>query len=168
MTSQGDGYSFTGGTNNIDLKTLTGNGTGGVANLTLSGEKIASISIATDGEGYSVGDVLTIDNDDSQVLRGAGAKFTVRTISSSLDTLYLTDVQGDKFTNSEVLVHYNTNNNNRTVANATVTADSTLISPLFSGKVFEVYQYNHAHHGAQNKILIENVNLILKKVKIHC
>ena len=166
LTSQGDGYSFTGGTNNIDLKTLTGNGTSGVANLTLSGEKIASISIATDGEGYSVGDVLTIDNDDSQVLRGAGAKFTVRTISSSIDTLYLTDVQGDKFTNTDVLVHYNTNNNNRTVANATVTADSTIISSLFSGKVFEVTQYNHAHHGAQNKILIENVKPDTKKVKI--
>ena len=165
VTTPGDGYSFTGGTNNIDLKSLTGSGTSGVANLTLSGETIASASVATDGEGYQVGDVLTVDNEDSQVLRGAGAKFVVTSISSSIDTLYLTNVQGDKFSNTEVLVEYGSNNSSRNVLNATVTADSTINGQLYSGNVFEVTQYNHAHHGAQNKIKIEGVKPDTKKVK---
>ena len=28
---------------------------------------------------------------------------------------------------------------------------------LFAGNVFEVTQYNHAHHGANNKVEIQNV-----------
>ena len=165
ITLPGDGYAFTGGTNNIDLKSLTGSGTSGVANLTLSGETIASISIATDGEGYQVGDVLTIDNDDSQVLRGAGVKFTVTSITSTFDTLYLTNVQGDKFATSDVLVHYGINNNSRTVVNSTVSSDSSINGDLYTGKVFEVTQYNHAHHGALNKIKIEDVKADTKLVK---
>ena len=30
-------------------------------------------------------------------------------------------------------------------------------SDLFTGSVFEVTQYNHAHHGATNKVEIKNV-----------
>ena len=68
---------------------------------------------------------------------------------TTFDTLYLTDVQGEKFTNGETLVHYGANNDTRTVAtNVTVNGDSTQNGDLFAGNVFEVTQYNHAHHGA--------------------
>ena len=46
----------------------------------------------------------------------------------------------------------------RTVAtNVTVNGDSTQNGDLFAGNVFEVTQYNHAHHGATNKIDVRNV-----------
>ena len=59
------------------------------------------------------------------------------------------------------LVQYGANNDTRTVAtNVTVNGDSTQNGDLFAGNVFEVTQYNHAHHGATNKVDIRNVNLI--------
>ena len=82
-------------------------------------------------------------------VRGAGLKFAVKQINTTFDTLYLTDVQGEKFTNGQPLVHYGAGNDTRTVAtNVTVNGDSTQNGDLFAGNVFEVTQYNHAHHGA--------------------
>ena len=85
-------------------------------------------------------------------------KFVVDTISSTFDTLYLTDVQGEKFTNDQPLVHYGASNDTRTViSNVAVNEDSTQNGDLYAGNVFEVTQYNHAHHGANNKIEIQNI-----------
>ena len=153
----GAGYEFS-NANGISLSSLTGNGSGATADFTLDNETIDSISNISGGTGYQVGDVLTVNNDDVKVLRGAGAKFVITAIGGSFDTLYLTDVQGDKFISGETLVQYGSNNNNRTVVtNTTVNGDSTVLSSLYTGDVFEVTQYNHAHHGATNKIVIEDV-----------
>ena len=153
----GAGYEFS-NANGVSLSSLTGNGSGATADFTLDNETIDSISNISGGTGYQVGDVLTVNNDDVKVLRGAGAKFVITAIGGSFDTLYLTDVQGDKFISGETLVQYGSNNNNRTVVtNTTVNGDSTVLSSLYTGDVFEVTQYNHAHHGATNKIIIEDV-----------
>ena len=153
----GAGYEFS-NANGVSLSSLTGNGSGATADFTLDNETIDSISNISGGTGYQVGDVLTVNNDDAKVLRGAGAKFVITAIGGSFDTLYLTDVQGDKFISGETLVQYGSNNNNRTVVtNTTVNGDSTVLSSLYTGDVFEVTQYNHAHHGATNKIVIEDV-----------
>ena len=157
LVLSGNGYAFS-NNNSITLRSLTGKGSGATADFTLSGETIASISNISGGTGYQVGDVVTIDNDDAKVLRGAGAKFAVTSINSTFNTLYLTDVQGDKFTSGETLVHYGTDNQTRTVVtNTTVDGDSIPLSNLFTGDVFEVTQYNHAHHGATNQIVIKDV-----------
>ena len=110
------------------------------------------------GSAYQVGDVLTVDNSSTKVTRGAGLKFVVNAISTTFDTLYLTDVQGEKFTNNEPLVTYGAGNDTRAViSNVAVNGDSVVNGDLFAGNVFEVTQYNHAHHGATNKVAIENV-----------
>ena len=70
-------------------------------NVTVSNEVVTNIALNSGGSGYKIGDVLTVDNSDTKVTRGSGLKFTVTGINSTLDTLYLTDVQGDKFTNGE-------------------------------------------------------------------
>ena len=71
------------------------------------------------------------NNDDVKVLRGSGAKFTVTSINSTFNTLYLTDVQGDKFTSGETLVHYNTDNQTRTVVtNTTVNGLKSLTDEI--------------------------------------
>ena len=117
------------------------------------------ISNLTLGTGYQVGEVLTIDSSDAKVLRGSGFKLVVTAISSTLDTLFLTDVQGDKFPNGEALIQYSANNLTRTLVSpaTTVNGDSTVNGDLNSGKVIEVTQYNHAHHGATNQVEIKNV-----------
>ena len=80
-----------------------------------SDEKIASITIQAGNTGFKVGDVLTIDNTNVNVKRGSGFKVVVTAINPQFTTLYLTDVQGDAFTNDDDLVTYGANNNTRAV-----------------------------------------------------
>ena len=55
-------------------------------------------------------------------------------------------------------MQYGANNDTRAViTNVAVNGDSVVNGDLFAGNVFEVIQYNHAHHGATNKVVIENV-----------
>ena len=153
----GTGYSFS-STTAVPTISLTGSGSGCTVNVTVSSEVVTAVAINAAGSGYQVGDVLTVDNSSTKVTRGTGLKFVVTAINTTFDTLYLTDVQGDKFTNNEVMVHYGADNNTRTVAtNVAVNNDSIQNGDLFAGNVFEVTQYNHAHHGANNKVEIVNV-----------
>ncbi len=157
LTTGGVGYSFS-STTAVPTTALTGSGNGLTINVTVSNEVVTNIAINGNGSGYQVGDVLTVDNTSTKVTRGAGLKFAVNAINTTFDTLYLTDVQGEKFTNGETLVHYGATNDTRTVAtNVTVNNDSTQNGDLFAGNVFEVTQYNHAHHGATNKVDIRNI-----------
>ena len=80
-------------------------------------------------------------------------------INTTFDTLFLTDVQGEKFADNETLVHYGAGNNTRTVAtNVLVNTDSVVNGAKFTGSVFQVTQYNHAHHFGTNQIRIKNVS----------
>ena len=83
---------------------MTGSGSGCTITVSVSAG-VASVNSIAAGTGYQVGDVLTVDNSHSGVTRGAGLKFVVTSINTTFDTLYLTDVQGEKFTNDQPLVH---------------------------------------------------------------
>ena len=155
VVTGGSGYSISG---TVSTVALTGSGSGCTVTTTVSGGVVTAVSIQNGGNGYQVGDVLTVDNSHSGVVRGAGLKFVVTAINGTFDTLYLTDVQGEKFTNNQPLVQYGANNDTRAViTNVAVNGDSVVNGDLFAGNVFEVIQYNHAHHGATNKVVIENV-----------
>ena len=151
----GSGYSVSG---TVSTVALTGSGSGCTITVSVSAGVASVNSVIAAGTGYQVGDVLTVDNSHSGVIRGAGFKFVVTSIDTTFDTLYLTDVQGEKFTNDQPLVTYGAGNDTRAVlANVLVNGDSTQNGDLFAGNVFEVTQYNHAHHGANNKVEIQNV-----------
>ena len=155
VVTGGSGYSISG---TVSTVALTGSGSGCTVTTTVSGGVVTAVSIQSGGNGYQVGDVLTVDNSHSGVVRGAGLKFVVTAINGTFDTLYLTDVQGEKFTNDQPLVQYGASNDTRAViANVAVNVDSVVNGDLYAGNVFEVTQYNHAHHGATNKVVIENV-----------
>ena len=162
IVTGGSGYTFT-STSNIPLLSLTGSGTGAQCSVTTGtvgdvANVITSISNVTVGTGYQVGEVLTIDNSDVKVTGGQGFKVVVKKIDTTFDTLFVTDVQGEKFVDNEVLVHYGVGNNTRTpVPNALVNGDSVVNGSLFTGNKFEVTQRNHAHHSGVNKVEIKNV-----------
>ena len=90
--------------------------------------------------------------------KGSGAKITITGIGSP-DTLYLTNVQGENFTNTLAVHHYTDPNNEstRTSSGVTVNGSSTLVDSKYSGNVFRIKQQNHAHHGGNNKIEIVDV-----------
>ena len=155
VVTGGSGYSISG---TVSTVALTGSGSGCTVTATVSSGVVTAVSIQNGGTGYQVGDVLTVDNSHSGVVRGSGLKFVVTAINGTFDTLYLTDVQGDKFTNNQPLVQYGANNDTRAViTNVAVNGDSVQNGDLYSGKVFEVTQYNHAHHGLGNKVHIKDI-----------
>ena len=160
VISAGEGYDFT-NNNNLPLKSLTGSGSGVTVTVSLSGGAISVSSIViTSGSGYQLGEILTIDDDtttNAKYKRGTGFKIAVKKLAPTLTHLYLTDVQGEQFASGEALVHYNTNNDTRTDAGATVASNSTVNGDLYTGNVIEVIQPNHAHHAVNNKVSITGV-----------
>ena len=155
VVTGGSGYSISG---TVSTVALTGSGSGCTVTATVSSGVVTAVSIQNGGNGYQVGDVLTVDNSHSGVVRGSGLKFVVTAINGTFDTLYLTDVQGEKFTNNQPLVTYGANNDTRAViTNVAVNGDSVVNGDLYAGNVFEVTQYNHAHHGLGNKVHIKDV-----------
>ena len=167
IVSGGSGYNFTNQSsdadpvaNTIPIKSISGDGSGATASITIDGTTgaVKLIENISAGSRFTVGDVITIDNSSSLVTRGAGAKFTVIAIQSTLDTVYLTDVQGATFKNSESIIHYGANNDTRTSATgASVNTDSEVLSDLNTGNVIEISQYNHGHHGVNNKVRIKGI-----------
>ena len=82
---------------------------------------------------------------------GSGARLTVNNLGST-DTLYLTNVQGENFTNTED-IYYFSSPSILTDANVDVNGTSSLIDDRFSGNVFRIKQQNHAHHGGNLSLI---------------
>ena len=168
IISAGAAYEFTGQVatgndwykNGVPIKSLTSDGSGATATVTIDGTtgEVTLIENITAGSRFSVGDVVTIDNSSSLVTRGAGAKFAIKQIATTLDTVYLTDVQGEVFKNGETIIHYGALNNQRTSSTGgSVNGDSEVVSDLYAGNVIEVAQYNHGHHGGNNIVRLKGI-----------
>ncbi len=148
----------------LALYNITSNGSAGTVNITGvgAGGKLASVAINGTGSGYCIGDILGITTATSgSGAGGYGAILTVESINNNLDTLYLTDVQGEQYSNGENLIRYNGSTRTAVTGGSsnpvTINGNSVQLGDLYSGKVFEVTQRNHGHHGANNKIKIEGL-----------
>ena len=91
--------------NGVPLFSISGKGTGGTANITIDADgKVTGATLASNGSGYVSGEMvgLTTASIGSNTITktGTGAKFTISSINAATDTLYLTDVQGEHFTNT--------------------------------------------------------------------
>ena len=162
--STGSGYP-TGTQSNIALYSVSGNGTGAEATVTFANGVLTSHVITTTGEGYVEGEILGITT--SSVGGGTGAQIGIDAIGST-NAIYLTNVQGENFTNTQTIQYYTDpdDETSRTTATATVNGNSSLIDSKYSGNVFRVKQYNHAHHGGNNKIQIIDIKPDTEKVKL--
>ena len=140
---------------------VDGNGSGLTGSVTVATNGALSVgSLTNKGSGYRVGEILTMDVAQTGTLTGgAGAKFVVTDIQQNeIDTLYLTDVQGEKFVSGDQIIHYGANNDTRTIlTGVTAASDSVAVDDIHTGNIIEVIQHNHAHHGSNNTIKIENI-----------
>jgi len=138
----------------VPLYAITGQGSGARATVTVTSSGfLNTVSVTTNGNGYAVGDILGITT--SNVVKGSGGRISVSTING-IDTLYLTNVQGEDFSDTHDLIYYEGNTAVAT-ANTDIRGSSTEISPLYSGNVFEVSQYNHGMQATNNKVEIKNI-----------
>lgn len=152
ISNVGIGYS-NGTFTNVPLYPISGSGSGAIASLTFSSNQLSSVTVTSNGNGYVVGDELGITT--SSVIKGQNARISVSSLTG-LDTLYLTNVQGESFTSGQDLIYYN-NGTAVATANTDIRGSSSQLSSLYSGNVFEVTQYNHGMHADNNKVQIKNV-----------
>ncbi len=145
---------------NLEAKIEVGLDVNGVLEITLSDVKAVSGQSLT---GFKVGEVLRPKQSslDLSNIQGTGLTIAIKSIvDTTIDTLFLTDVQGEEFVSGEDLVHYGAANDTRTVVETTVAktnGTSTVNGDKYNGNVMEVIQHNHGHHGSNNKIKITSV-----------
>ena len=139
----------------VPLTTLTGNGSGAEATIVTSSGSITSITVTTAGTGYSVGDKLSFSV-SSTGGSGSGFELAVSSITG-IDTLYLTNVQGENFDSSGSVDIVSFTGSTATSYASTHFTSSNVLDDLYSGNVIEVNQYNHGMHSSNNVARLSGV-----------
>ena len=148
----GAGYS-NGVYTNVDLFAITGAGSSATGIVTVSGGVPTAVSVTSSakGHGYSKGDIVGLATAD--MISGGGAQVSIDAISG-VDTLYLTNVQGENYTLGQDLVI----NGAVPQSGAVDITSNEVVSDLFTGNVIEVSQYSHGMTASNNKVEISNVS----------
>jgi hypothetical protein len=162
LTTVGAGYSASATYNGtINLFSITGDGSGATASQVVvsAAGTISSVSIAATGNGYAVGDILGITTADVGNA-GAGAEVTVAS-TFGIDTLFLTNVQGEKFNNGRKLAYYSDVSAGTILATSPsvdIRSDSTVNGDLYTGNILEVSNYNHSMKSTDNVVQLDNIS----------
>ena len=148
----GAGYS-NGVYTNVDLFAITGAGSSATGIVTVSGGVPTAVSVTSSakGHGYSKGDIVGLAT-AGMLGRGGGAQISIDAITG-VDTLYLTNVQGENYTLGQDLVV----NGAVPQSGAVDITSNEVVSDLFTGNVIEVSQYSHGMTAGNNKVEISNV-----------
>ena len=148
----GAGYS-NGTYTNVNLFAITGAGSSATGIVTVTSGIVTAVSITSSkkGHGYSKGDLVGLSTAD--MISGGGAQISVDAISG-VDTLYLTNVQGENYTLGQDLVI----NGAVPQSGAVDITSNEVVSDLFTGNVIEVSQYGHGMTAGNNKVEISNVS----------
>jgi hypothetical protein len=153
----------TGGTNyttgTVQTYNIIGSGTGLRLNITATSGTITGVAVSSvyPGNGYKVGDVVGIVTSTVSPVGGRDAQVTITGIGTGIDTLYLTNVQGNAFNVGVASISYYDNSGNLvSLANTTITS-STPVGGFYSGNYFKVNHFDHGMYANNNKIAIYNV-----------
>ena len=141
-------YSIVGRGRNLRAQTVVFNADG-----TLNGIVLNTLGIQT-GNGFSTGDVVGITTADVGN-KGSGARMTIRD-TMDVDTLYLTNVQGDNFTVGGNLQIYVNDTPGVSLASTQVTS-STAVGGLYAGNVLEINHYNHGMSADNNIVDVTGI-----------
>lgn len=154
----------TGGSNyvtdsNVSTYNITGNGSGLVLSITATSGTISGTPIIVNpGNGYAVGDVVGIVTSTvgtGTSVRGRDARITITGNNNSIDTLYLSGVQGNTFTVGAGLSYYNNSNTIVSLASTTI-RNSSPSTDQYSGNYIRVEHFDHGMYGNTNKLRIYN------------
>lgn len=142
----------------VSTYNITGNGSGLTLNITASGGAITAATLVNPGNGYAIGDTVGIVTSSVLSNSGKDAVITITGNNNSIDTLYLTNVQGSSFTSDGTanLVYYNDSNVRVSMAN-TFILNSTQNQTLYTGNYFKVNHFNHGMYAKNNKVEIDGV-----------
>ena len=119
---------------------------------------ITGITVANPGNGYAVGDIVSIVNGTNET--GRDAIITVSAITG-VDTLYLTNVQGESGTGKAfrvgaALSYYESDSTIIGLASTTITS-ATEEGGIFSGNYLKVDHFYHGMYANNNKLTLNNI-----------
>ena len=129
-------------------------GENATVNVTVASGIITSVTVVGGGNGYKVGDTIGIKTEDVEG-SGGDAVITIDTIGQT-DTLYLTNVQGERYVSTDDIKKVAENG---TLIDTGVTVDnagSSVVDPMNDGSVFVVECGNHSLHADNQNCSIIN------------
>ena len=131
----------------VSTVNVFGKGSGLTLDITATNGIITGASIASGGNGYKVGDIVTIVNGTNET--GRNALISVSAIDG-IDTLYLTNVQGEVGSGkafdtggSQTLQYFNADSTVVSLASTTINNRTQEDTGLFSGDYLQVQHFNH-------------------------
>jgi len=155
-----------GSTSNVSTFNVTGNGSGLTLDITAgSNNTITGATPNNLGNGYAIGDVVGIVTSDVTGNSGQNALFTITSNSNSLDTLYLTNVSAQSFTEGVDVTYYD-NGSLVSLANTHVTSYSSYAGDFYNGKHFKVSQFDHGMYAQNNLVTITGIDPDTPTVKL--
>lgn len=149
----------TGGSNyvtdsSVDTFNIIGNGSGLKLNISATNGAITGTpTIVSRGNGYAIGDVVGIVTSSVSTNTGTGANITITGNGSSIDTLYLSGVQGKTFTVGAGLSYYNDAGQIVSLASTTIRSFSET-GGQNSGNCIKVDHFDHGMYSNNNKLII--------------
>mgnify|MGYP003320983351 CR=1 FL=1 len=143
LTPSASNFTFTG----VALTSITGNGSGAVANIQVTSGGIGIVTVTSGGSGYAVGDVLGCDLGET----GRNTRFNVGIVSAT-NSVILDKVQGTFNTSSELMTI-----NAAGIASALTGSQPDSVSNTEfwrDGLHVKVFHRNHGMHARNNKVTI--------------
>jgi len=149
----------------VNLTSITGNGSGAVASITINNGVAAAATITSGGSGYQVGDVLGITSIGS-VNVGSNARFSLSSIQN-VNQLIIDNVQGDFVVGSGKTLQYTNNLGVTTYLNGTgVLVNNIATVSNYDGVHVKVNHKNHGMYFNDNYVVISNVQSDIKPTKL--
>ena len=138
---------------NTAFTSLTGDGSGAIANVTVNSNTItgAGVTITTAGSGYAPGDLLLMN----PLGRGSGVRAVVTShVSIGGTDLIVLDEVRNNFVSSSQIVHYTGAGTSTVIASS----DITSVNPdaIRDGYTLKFDHKNHGMHSSTNKLKIAN------------
>jgi hypothetical protein len=163
LTVAGENYPASVTNEIVDTFNFVGKGTGLKLLITTNSNGVitgVAHSTTNYGNGYQVGDVVGIVTSSTTTQTGRDARVTITSISG-LDTLYLTNVQGEFGVSKEFAVgaavsYYNDSGTIVSIAGTNITS-VTADGGVNSGNYIKVNHFNHGMYSTTNKLSLNNI-----------
>jgi len=156
ITNAGTGFTSLGVTySNVNLVTLSGNGTGAKVNLSVSNGVAIAATVSIGGSGYAYGDTLTVSSSDTS---GFGKNLILSIpntvgVISAFNSLIVENTQGNLNINSVDYLLSTNSTGTQTITGSIVSSLQTLSDGLH----FKVLHQNHGMYSTLNKVQLSGI-----------
>ena len=131
----------------IGFTSLTGNGGGAEATITVNAGTVSSIEITKNGAGYAPGDLIMANTLGST---GTGVRAVVGVAAST--NLLVVDNISSQFVDNQAVTYINSSGANTVLPASGINVNN---DPVRDGTTMLFDHHNHGMHSSQNKVKIE-------------